>query len=32
MRRTIIPHLKPILNISKSRIEMHIEIKFHLQS
>ena len=29
MGRTAIPHLKPVLNTSKSKIEMQIEVKFH---
>ena len=31
MRRTVVPHLKHTLCTSKSRIEMQIEIKFHIQ-
>ena len=30
MRRTVIPHLKPILNISKLKIEMQIEMKQYI--
>ena len=30
MRTTLIIHLKPILNISKFRIEIQIEMKFHI--
>ena len=29
MRRTVIPHLKPILNTSKLKIEMQIEMKWY---
>ena len=29
-RRTVIPHLKPILNTSKLKIEMQIEMKWYI--
>ena len=30
MRRTVVPHLKPILNASKLKIEMQIEMKWYI--
>ena len=30
MRRTVLPHLKPILNTSKLKIEMRIEMKWYI--
>ena len=30
MKRIVIPHLKPILNVSKLKIEMEIEMKWYI--